>query len=135
MIYSPHQFLLFPAHKPPQTLKLPSSPFSTPPFFPATWLGVRALLGGTSNAGFLLKKCRGRSKSDMGSAGMTGKSSGAGKCVMPKVCQRTTSVLSMESEAVAAIQAGRPCEGVPLVCGTWRPAGWISVSESGGFVS
>ena len=36
----------------------------------------------------------------MGSAGMMGKSSGDGKCVMPKVCQRTMSVFSIDCVAV-----------------------------------
>jgi hypothetical protein len=58
----------------------------------------------------------------MGSAGMIGKSSGAGKWVSPKVCQRTTSVLSMEASPLA-IHSGIPFEGSPDVCGTWRPAG------------
>ena len=82
--------------------------------------------------GLRVKKLRGRSKSVMGSAGMTGKSSGAGKWVRPKVCQSTTSVLSMDSDGLAPIQAGRPAEGSPEVCGTWRPAGWICSSLSGG---
>ena len=66
----------------------------------------------------------------MGSAGITGKSSGAGKCVMPKVCQSTTSVLSIEASPLA-IHSGIPREGSPEVCGTCRPAGriWSSSSE------
>jgi hypothetical protein len=67
----------------------------------------------------------------MGSAGMTGKSSGAGKCVMPNVCQSTTSVFSRFAVGFDAIHAGMPWEGSPDVCGTWRPAGWICVSSSG----
>lgn len=54
----------------------------------------------------------------MGSAGMIGKSSGLGKCVSPNVCHRTTSVFSRLVLGFAAIQAGRPCEGVPEVWGT-----------------
>lgn len=71
----------------------------------------------------------------MGSAGITGKSSGEGKCVRPKVCQSTTSWLSTLASGSAAIQAGRPWEGSPEVWGTWRPAGWscssLSVKERG----
>lgn len=78
----------------------------------------------------------------IGSAGMMGKSSGAGKCVMPNVCQRTRSVLSKGVVGSAAIQVGRPGDGVepepedlPEVWGTWRPAGWSwsSASNGGGF--
>jgi hypothetical protein len=65
----------------------------------------------------------------MGSAGMTGKSSGAGKCVMPNVCQRTMSVLSIEASPFA-IHSGMPREGSPDVWGTWRPAGRIWSSSS-----
>lgn len=68
----------------------------------------------------------------IGSAGMTGKSSGDGKCVSPNVCQSTTSSLSRFASGSAAIQAGRPWEGSPEVCGTWRPAGWSWMSESVG---
>jgi hypothetical protein len=60
----------------------------------------------------------------MGSAGMMGKSSGLGKWVRPNVCQRTTSVLSIEALGPAcSIHMGRPWEGSPEVWGTWRPAG------------
>jgi hypothetical protein len=62
-----------------------------PPFPIATSLGVLAWLGGTSRQGFLTKKFLGLNNTVIGSAGMTGKSSGDGKCVMPNVCQRTTS--------------------------------------------
>lgn len=58
--------------------------------------------------GLRVKKLRGRSSSDMGSAGMMGKSSGAGKWVSPKVCHRTTSVLVRSAVGLAAIQAGMP---------------------------
>lgn len=54
----------------------------------------------------------------IGSAGMTGKSSGDGKCVRPKVCHSTTSALSRLALGSAAIQAGRPWEGSPEVWGT-----------------
>ena len=67
----------------------------------------------------------------IGSAGMTGKSSGDGKCVRPKVCHSTTSSLSRLAVGLAAIQAGKPCEGSPEVWGTWRPAGWSWPSSSG----
>jgi hypothetical protein len=50
----------------------------------------------------------------MGSAGMTGKSSGEGKCVMPKVCQSTMSVLSMDASSLA-IHSGMPRDGSPDV--------------------
>lgn len=43
-----------------------------PPSILAFWLGVLAKLGGTSSAGFLRKKFRGRSRRVIGSAGMTG---------------------------------------------------------------
>lgn len=66
----------------------------------------------------------------IGSAGITGKSSGEGKCVRPKVCHNTTSSLSRLAEGLAEIQAGRPWEGSPEVCGTWRPAGWSWESSS-----
>lgn len=81
--------------------------------------------------GLLVKKFRGRSSSVIGSAGMTGKSSGAGMCVTPKVCQRTMSVLSMDS-VPSPIHSGRPRDGSPEVCGTWRPAGQSWSSESVG---
>jgi hypothetical protein len=51
----------------------------------------------------------------IGSAGITGKSSGEGKCVSPKVCHSTTSSLSRFAEGLAEIQAGRPWEGSPEV--------------------
>jgi hypothetical protein len=57
--------------------------------------------------GFPAKKFLGLSSSVMGSAGMTGKSSGEGKCVTPKVCQSTMSVLSMLS-VPAPIQDSMP---------------------------
>ena len=66
----------------------------------------------------------------IGSAGITGKSSGEGKCVRPKVCHNTTSSLSRLADGLAEIQAGRPWEGSPEVCGTWRPAGWSWESSS-----
>jgi hypothetical protein len=69
-------------------LKL-SAAFNTPWFPAATWLGVLAYEGGTSMTGLLVKKLRGRNNSVMGSAGMTGKSSGAGKCDKPQLCQST----------------------------------------------
>lgn len=78
------------------------------------------------STGFLRSECN---------THITGKSSGAGKCVSPNVCQSTTSVFTIDSEGFAAIQAGRPSDGSPLVWGTWRPAGWICESSSGGFVS
>jgi hypothetical protein len=65
--------------------------------------------------GLRVKKLRGRSNSVIGSAGMIGKSSGDGKCVMPKVCHNTTSVLSRFSLGLASIQAGMPWEGSPEV--------------------
>lgn len=77
-----------------------------------------------------MKKLRGRSSNVMGSAGMTGKSSGLGKCVMPNVCHRTTSVFSRFAVGLASIQAGMPWEGSPEVWGTWRPAGWSWASSS-----
>lgn len=52
-----------------------------------------------------------------------GKSSGVGKCVTPKVCQSTTSVLSRLPCGSAEIHSGMPFDGSPEVCGTWRPAG------------
>jgi hypothetical protein len=51
----------------------------------------------------------------MGSAGMTGKSSGLGKCVIPNVCHRTTSVLTKSAVGFDSIQAGMPCDGSPDV--------------------
>lgn len=93
-------------------------------------LGALEYEGGMSSAGFLRKKFLGLSSTVMGSAGMIGKSSGAGKCVKPNVCQRTTSLLAMDAVGFAAIQAGRPADGSPLVWGTWRPAGWIWESSS-----
>lgn len=72
--------------------------------------------------GLLAKKFLGRSSSVMGSTGMTGKSSGAGMCVTPKVCHSTTSVFSMDS-LPSPIHSGRPGDGSPDVWGTWRPAG------------
>jgi len=103
-----------------QTRTLAASPFlnSPIPMNLAFWLGVLAWLGGTSNAGFFVKKFLGLNDSVIGSAGMTGKSSGDGKCVIPKVCQRTISVLSIDSLPCSAIHAGRPCEGSPDVWGT-----------------
>lgn len=70
-----------------------------------------------------MKKFLGLSNTVMGSAGMIGKSSGDGKWVRPKVCQRTMSVLSIELlgpevASASSIQAGRPCEGSPEVWGT-----------------
>lgn len=59
----------------------------------------------------------------MGSAGMMGKSSGDGKWVIPKVCQTTMSVFSIEALGLASIHSGRPREGSPDVCGTCWPAG------------
>lgn len=64
--------------------------------------------------GLLAKKFRGRRRSVIGSAGMTGKSSGAGICVTPNVCQRTTSVFSMDS-LPSPIHSGRPRDGSPEV--------------------
>jgi hypothetical protein len=58
--------------------------------------------------GLRVKKLRGLSNSVIGSAGMIGKSSGDGKCVIPKVCHKTTSVLSRFSLGLASIQAGMP---------------------------
>lgn len=79
--------------------------------------------------GLLLKKFRGRSRSVMGSAGITGKSSGEGMCVTPKVCHRTMSVLSMEV-VPSPIHSVMPALGSPEVWGTWRPAGHSSSSRS-----
>lgn len=62
-----------------------------------------------------MKKFLGLNNNVIGSAGMTGKSSGDGKCVIPKVCQSTTSVLTMLALGLAAIQAGRPSDGSPEV--------------------
>lgn len=60
-------------------------------------------------------------KDSLGSAGMIGKSSGAGKCVNPKVCQSTMSLSAMGADGSAAIQSGRDrfCGLVdsPEVCG------------------
>lgn len=120
-----------------QTLALPPSRFSIPCFLATTSDGALAKLGLTSNAGFLSKKFLGLSNTFMLSVGMTGKSSGAGKWVRPKVCQRTRSVLSMEEWEVAAIQSvrveflllgvvgevGVGVGGSPEVWGTCRPAG------------
>lgn len=93
------------------------------------WAGKRGMDGGK------IKRTqeRGRTHTVIGSAGMTGKSSGEGKCVRPKVCHSTTSSLSRFAEGFAAIQAGSPWEGSPEVCGTWRPAGcsWVSSSVFG----
>jgi hypothetical protein len=117
--------------QPPHTTTLVLS-FPSLPFFPAsTSPGVLAKLGITSSAGFLTKKFLGRSRSVIGSAGMTGKSSGLGKWTMPKVCQRTMSVLAMFSVGLSEIHLGRPWEGSPEVWGTCRPAGWNWASLSG----
>lgn len=75
-----------------------------------------------------MKKFLGLSNTVIGSAGMIGKSSGDGKWVRPKVCQRTMSVLSIlleddDEASASSIQAGRPAEGSPEVWGTCRPAG------------
>ena len=81
-------------------------------------------------AGLQVKKWRGRRRSVMGSAGMMGKSSGEGKCVMPKVCQSTISVLVMDS-VPSPIHSVIPLVGSPEVCGTWSPAtqSWSSRSK------
>jgi hypothetical protein len=81
--------------------------------------------------GLFVKKCLGRSSRVRGSAGMMGKSSGAGKCVRPNVCQRTISVSSIDSEP-SPIHSANPSDGWPEVWGTWRPAGqsWSSRSVS-----
>ncbi|KAJ0109372.1 Copper amine oxidase 1 [Diaporthe amygdali] len=52
------------------------------------------VLGGTSRAGFLVKKPSGFSITLILSDGITGKSSGLGLCVSPNVCQSTMSVSS-----------------------------------------
>ena len=82
-----------------QNARLALSALFTSPFFNRLtfWLGVEEKLGGTSSAGFFRKKFRGLSSNVIGSAGMTGKSSGDGKCVMPNVCHSTISVFSMFS--------------------------------------
>lgn len=61
-----------PLFLPYTNLLVPSQLPLTPPFFAATSPGVRAKLGGTSSAGFLVKKFRGRRSSVIGSAGMIG---------------------------------------------------------------
>jgi len=103
----------------------------TPVPLAATWLGVLQKLGGTSKTGLLVKKLRGRNNSVIGSTGMTGKSSGAGMWVTPKVCHSTTSVLSTDP-VPSPTHSGKPSDGSPDVCGTWRPAGqsWSSLSVS-----
>lgn len=68
-----------------------------------------------SMQGFLSKKFLGLRSSEIGSAGIIGKSSGVGKCVTPKVCQRTMSVLAIFSFGLAAIHSGKPLEGKPEV--------------------
>ena len=65
-----------------------------------------------------MKKFLGLRRSVIGSAGMTGKSSGDGKCVIPKVCHKTISVFSILSLAWASIHSGRPRDGSPDVWGT-----------------
>ena len=62
-----------------------------------------------------MKKFRGRNSKVIGSAGMIGKSSGAGKCVSPNVCQSTMSVFAMDVSDEDSIQAGRPADGSPEV--------------------
>src|SRR5688572_24348520 len=79
--------------------------------------------------GLFVKKFRGRRRSVIGSTGMTGKSSGEGMCVTPKVCQRTMSVLVVDV-LPSPIHSGIPREGSPEVWGTWRPAGQSSSSRS-----
>ncbi|MDB5910648.1 MAG: hypothetical protein JWP34_4762 [Massilia sp.] len=139
----PHQaqqlfpFVPFVSPSSPKANLLTRSAASSAPFPPAsTWLGVLAYEGGTSMTGLDVKKFLGRSSSVMGSAGMTGKSSGAGMCVTPKVCQSTMSSSSTDS-VPSPIHSGKPREGSPDVWGTCLPAGkiWSSESVRGGGVS
>lgn len=83
--------------------------------------------------GLCVKKCRGRSSSVTDSTGMMGKSSGEGKWLRPKVCQRTMSSSSTLSDPSPS-QSTRPTGVSPDVWGTWRPAGqsWSSASEQRG---
>jgi hypothetical protein len=90
-----------------------SASTSVPPCL--TPLGTLEWLGAISRQGLRVKKLRGLRSSVIGSAGMTGKSSGLGKCVMPKVCHRTTSALTRLAVGSASIHAGMPCEGSPDV--------------------
>lgn len=111
-LFKPNLYVGFPK------VELPSVVTTRPPtpsLLFLTSLGVMHKLGLTSSAGFLSKKFLGRSNNVMGSAGMTGKSSGEGKCVMPKVCQRTTSVSAILAVGDVSIHSGIPREGVPEV--------------------
>jgi hypothetical protein len=97
----------------PPNASLLSVSTSVPPCL--TPLGTLEWLGGMSRHGFRVKKLRGLRSSVIGSAGMTGKSSGLGKCVIPKVCQSTTSVLTKLAVGFDSIHAGIPCDGSPDV--------------------
>lgn len=102
---------------------------SKPVLFAAISLGVTEYDGGTSITGLLVKKFRGLKRSVMPSAGMMGKSSGEGKCVMPNVCHRTMSVLATFWVPLPT-QVPSPLEGIPDDWTTWSPAAQSSSSES-----
>jgi hypothetical protein len=69
--------------------------------------GLRSAAGrvrghlGRSRMGLRSKKPTGRRVKPQVTTGMTGQSSGRGKCVIPKVCHRTMSAPSMSRSAAA----------------------------------
>ena len=68
-----------------------------------------SILGGMSMPGFCVKKPQGLNTNPTVSTGMTGKSSGRGRCVTPYECQSTTSA----SLTLRSCAASKRCEHVP----------------------
>src|SRR5690242_14451818 len=83
------------------------------------------MVAGTSRVGLRSKKPDGLSVKPHVSTGMTGQSSGRGKCVAPNVCQSTMSCPAMSRPCATNVGSPAP-PGCWLI---WSPAGYRSAGS------